>query len=155
MVNPKGSVFRYDLENQSIEAVAFGSLSHPSGIAMTPDCKIIYVAETFRNRILRISIRERPSVSVFKHFQGRLGPTALAVSDSGNLYVARYDFHEYASDGLVSVLNSDGQSLGSFSVPDAPEITDLTFSSEDRSMVYISEFSRKMSFRATVPVEII
>jgi DNA-binding beta-propeller fold protein YncE len=45
--------------------------------------------------------------SVFITFAGRLGPTAIAVSPSGKLYVARYDFSECSKNGVISIVNGE------------------------------------------------
>ena len=53
-----------------------------------------YVAELLANRILRFAARPAGVYhqSVFHQFAGRMGPSALAIDEDGNLYVARYDF---------------------------------------------------------------
>ena len=85
-------------------------LAHPCGIALSLDEDIIYVAETGRNRILRIVAHSSGvyHTSVYYQFSGRFGPTALAVSPDGKLYVARFDFAECNKNGLISVINQEG-----------------------------------------------
>lgn len=52
------------------------------------------MAELLANRIVRFV--QRPAnvyhMSVFYQFSGRMGPSAIAIDEDGNLYVARYDF---------------------------------------------------------------
>lgn len=42
-----------DMQQQSIRSIALRCLSAPTGLAFSQDERIIYVAETGRNRILR------------------------------------------------------------------------------------------------------
>jgi len=52
--NPKGSVFAIDLAVSMLKPIIVGKLAHPSGLALNADENILYVAETYKNRILRI-----------------------------------------------------------------------------------------------------
>lgn len=52
--NPKGSVFAIDLTVSMLKPILVNKLAHPSGIALNADENIIYVAETYKNRVLRI-----------------------------------------------------------------------------------------------------
>jgi len=79
--------------------------------------------------------------SVFYQFAGRFGPTALATSPDGKLYVARYDFTESSKNGLISVLNSDGVVEEELQVSECPEITGLYFSKMQEDILYATESS--------------
>jgi len=94
--SPCGSIFAIDLSVSMLKPVIFGKLAHPSGVALSPSENTLYVCETLKNRVLRVVIHSSGvyHTSVFHQFSGRLGPTAIAVSPSGHLYVARYDFTE-------------------------------------------------------------
>ena len=92
--NPTGSIFAIDLGVSMLKPVIVGKLASPGGIAITADEKAIYVAETSMNRILRV-VNHASGVyhtSVFHQFSGRFGPTAIAVNEQGQIYVARFDF---------------------------------------------------------------
>lgn len=52
--SPNGSVFAIDLSVSMLKPIIDGKLAHPCGIALSNDESMIYVAETGRNRILRI-----------------------------------------------------------------------------------------------------
>ena len=52
--SPCGSVFAIDLSVSMLKPIIDGKLAHPSGLAMSNDESMIYVAETAMNRILRI-----------------------------------------------------------------------------------------------------
>lgn len=47
--NPTGSVFAIDLSVSMLKPVLVGKLAHPSGIALSPDENVLYVAETYMN----------------------------------------------------------------------------------------------------------
>jgi len=81
--------------------------------------------------------------SVFHQFSGRLGPTSIAVSEQGNLYVARFDFAETSKDGLITVLNPDGDVVDDLLVVGMPELTGLWFSivTGKKSNLYATESS--------------
>jgi hypothetical protein len=46
--------------------------------------------------------------SVFHQFQGRFGPTALAVTLTGNIIVSLFEFNFLATSGCIAILNSQG-----------------------------------------------
>lgn len=52
--SPCGSVFAIDLGVSMLKPVIYNKLAYPSGLAMSNDENILYVAETYMNRILRI-----------------------------------------------------------------------------------------------------
>ena len=105
-----GSVFAIDLSVSMLKPIIDSKLAHPCGIALSLDENILYVAETGLNRILRIVCHSSGvyHTSVYHQFSGRFGPTALAMSPDGKLFVARFDFTECSKNGLISVLNSEG-----------------------------------------------
>ena len=107
--SPVGSIFAIDLSVSMLKPVVFGKLAHPCGLALSPSENALFVAETLKNRILRVVIHSTGvyHTSVFHQFSGRLGPTAIAVAPSGQLYVARYDFSECSKNGVISILNSE------------------------------------------------
>ena len=107
--SPGGSVFAIDLSVSMLKPIIDGKLAHPSGIALSNDEneKMIFVSETGLNRVLRIVCHSSGvyHTSVFHQFSGRFGPSALAMSPDGKLYVARFDFTECSKNGLITVLN--------------------------------------------------
>jgi len=143
--NPSGSLFVIDLGVSMLKPILYGCLAHPAGLAMNAKQSILYVAETLKNRILRVVVHSSGvfHTSVFHQFSGRLGPTALAMNSRGNLYVARYDFAESSKNGLITVLNDDGEVLDDLCVADYPEITGLWFSTQanKRDNLYATESS--------------
>lgn len=128
--NPTGSIFAIDLTVSMLKPIVYGKLAHPSGLAMSPSENVLYVAETLNNRILRIVVHSSGVYhsSVFHQFSGRLGPTAIAVDASGSVYVARFDFTECSKDGIITILNDQGEMQEELLVNDCSEITGLFFS---------------------------
>ena len=94
--NPTGSIFAIDLGVSMLKPIVYGKLAHPCGLALSPDEKVLYVAETLMNRVLRVVLHSSGvyHTSTFYQFAGRLGPTAIAVSPTGQIYVARFDYTE-------------------------------------------------------------
>ena len=151
--NPVGSVFAADLDLLVLKPIALKCLAYPSGIAVTKDGKNIYVAETCLNRILRIS-QSPPGVhhlSVFYQFSSRLGPSAVAVSENGFIYVANYDSSEYSRNGLISIVTPEGTLKDTFMVPSGPEITSLQFSKIRPNILYITESTNSTCYRVAIP----
>jgi sugar lactone lactonase YvrE len=153
IANPVGSVFAADLELLVLKPIALKCLAYPSGIAISYDGRNIYVAEMNLNRVLRIA-QNPPGVhhlSVFYQFTSRFGPSAVAVSENGFIYVANYDFSEYSKNGLISILSPEGTFVNSFAVPSAPEITSLQFSKVKSNILYITEATNNTCYKVSIP----
>ena len=126
---PKGSVYHFDLESHTTIPIIDKCLAYPSDIIFEGIIGTGYVAETFTNRILRIT--ENPQgifhTSVFYVFNGRVGPTAITNDDQGNLYVSRFEYQnkDGTINGLISVLNKDGYLIGELELPKMCEITGM------------------------------
>jgi len=141
--NPTGSIYAIDLGVSMLKPIVYGKLAHPCGLALSPNENILYVAETLMNRVLRVVIHSSGvyHTSVFHQFQGRLGPTALAVSPQGQLYVARYDFTEANQNGLISILSESGELEEDLIVHDCAELTGLFFSKVQDDILFATESS--------------
>lgn len=150
--NPKGSVFAVT-STQLLIPLCLSTLAHPCGLALSPDEKNLYVAETGMNRILRFS-QHPPQVfhcSVFHQLSGRFGPTALAVGSAGDLFVAHFDFAENTESGRIVVINPDGEVTGFIATP-GPEITGLTIT-PDQNYLIIAERSSTSLYRHPLTVQ--
>ena len=141
--NPNGSIFAIDLGVSMLKPILYGKLAHPCGLALSPDENVLYVAETLNNRVLRVVLHSSGVyyTSVFHQFTGRLGPTALAVAPDGKLYVARYDFTDVSSNGIISVLDPSGECDEELIVSECSEITGLFFSKVQDEILYATEKS--------------
>lgn len=135
LVSPKGSVFCVEVSDQLLKPLALECLAHPSGVAVSPDGKIVYVAETMKNRILRF-VKQANGVffsSVFFQFSGGFGPTALSYvydpqAKMSYLLAARFDFgspqeageEAHGPQGSIAVLKQTGELVRE--VPGPPEL---------------------------------
>jgi len=145
--NPRGSVFAISSATQLLIPLCLHTLAHPCGLALSPDEKNIYVAETAMNRVLRFS-QHPPGVfhcSVFHQLSGRFGPTALAVRDNGDLFVAPFDFAENTENGKILVLDAEGEVTDRILVP-GPEVTGLCLTPDQRHLL-ITEKSTTSLYR--------
>lgn len=139
-----GSLYIIDLDSNIMRPLLYNCLSFPADVLYDSTRQYVYVAETMANRIIRL-VQHPEGVyhsSVFYQFNGRLGPTALALDEFGNLYVARYDFQvdlETVADGLISVLNSNGCLIGEILLPKLSEITGLHISPKKKENLYVTE----------------
>ncbi|CAD8090801.1 unnamed protein product [Paramecium sonneborni] len=159
--NPIGSVFMVDLDGQEIKptALAYRCLAHPSGLALSHDEKNLFVSETCENRIIRFVLTSSGiyAFSVYHQFSGRFGPTALVISQSDFLYVARFEFsvgNEHDM-GLISVLNPQGQLLENILIPGSPEITGMCFSVIKPTFLYLTDNSNGCNrlLKCMIPLE--
>lgn len=145
--NPRGSVFAVSPSTQLLIPLCLNTLAHPCGLSLSPDEKNIYVAETSMNRVLRFT-QHPPGVfhsSVFLQMAGRFGPTALAVSAAGDLFVAHFDFADNTDTGRIVVINTDGKVTGEIAVP-GPEITGLCMTPDQKYLI-IAERSTTSLYR--------
>ena len=151
--NPIGSVFAADLDLMVLKPLAYRCLAHPSGIAVSNDGKTVFVSETLQNRILRFA--QNPNgvhhASVFHQFTGRLGPTCLAMTANNLLYVARYEFEDYDKTGLIDILNMKGEKENEILIPNAPEISGMSFSRKQGNILWVTEVTTASCYRITLP----
>lgn len=126
---------------QILKPISLGNLAYPSGIAVTPDRKFIYVAETMKNRVLRFF--QHPSGtgvyhgSVFYQMTGGVGPSCLALDANENLYIGQYDVRDCTPDGNVYVVSNTGKLLQIITTT-GPEISGLAIND---NKLYITEKS--------------
>lgn len=153
--NATGSLFVIDLSVSMLKPIIFGKLAHPCGLALGLGENILYVAESLNNRILRVVCHSSGvyHTSVFHQFTGRMGPTALAVSPSGQIYCARFDFKENTKNGLISVLNCEtGMVDEELMLADCAELTGLFFSKVQDDILYATESSTNSLIKIQVNV---
>jgi sugar lactone lactonase YvrE len=86
---PCGSLYHVSITTMALRPILNQCLAAPSAIAVSKDGSVIYVAEAALNRVLRLFRRPDGAYqsTVFVQLAGGVGPTALAVDDSGRLFV--------------------------------------------------------------------
>lgn len=122
---PKGGCFCISgsQDGQILKPLALECLAYPSGLALSPDDKMLYVCETHANRLLRFF--QKPTgvwhFSVFVQFSGGIGPSSVVVESDGTIYVGHYDV---TGPGRISVISSEGKVQRELTISD-PEVTGL------------------------------
>jgi len=149
--NPWGSIFAIDLAESILKKIQLESLACPTGLAVNLAEDVLFVCETWENRVLKVVLSEGGSTekdqyhtSVFKQFSGRFGPTAMAVNHDGLIYVARLDFSHICDYGVITILNEKGKVEDEIILPKLPEITGLYFSKVHENVLYITEGSNNV-----------
>lgn len=145
LADPTGRVFRRRRDGR-VELRAQG-LPYPNGIALSPDCRFVYVALTRANAVLRL-MADAPDVllpmsGIFVHLSGGLGPDGLAVDRHGRLAVAQ------AQAGRVYLLDSFGDLIAIVLTPGGTWTTACAFSS-DASELLIVEAQTGAIYRASL-----
>jgi len=108
---PGPGIFRFEPDGEG-ELWCAATFNFANGVAIAPDGRSLLVAETFANRVVRISIREDGSAGdteVVATLTGFL-PDGLAFDAVGNLYVGCYEpsaILRVALDGAVRALVAD------------------------------------------------
>lgn len=113
-------------------------IRRPNGVALSPDERTLYVANTAGEYVIAYTVAANGSVSGRRDFAKLAGfkqtPTGLssgadgiAVDAAGRVYVA--------SSAGVEVFSSEGAPLGTIALPKQPQ--NLAFGGEDRSKLYV------------------
>lgn len=109
-VRKTGKIF---IVSESREKVLADNLDYPNGLAISPNGRWLYVAESYRNRILRFDVsdvwKSNGNFTVLtdlpKHPSGKDTdnlPDGLAIDNMGNIWVAHYGMgciHQYSPQG--------------------------------------------------------
>jgi gluconolactonase len=114
-------------------------IERPNGIQLSPDEKVLYVANTAGEHVLAFDIAADGSIGKARRFAKLAGwrtldngttssgADGLAVDAQGRLYVA--------SSAGVEVFDAQGQALGVIALPKAPQ--NLAFSGADKKTLHI------------------
>lgn len=129
-VRESGKVFK--VGKDGLHQCIAGDLDYPNGLALSPDQSLLYVAESYQNRILAISLSEetvRP-ISVWTalpaHRSGRAVdnlPDGMATDAEGRVWVAHYGM------GAIRVFSPEGMLLASLDTA-LPLTSNLCFVSD-------------------------
>jgi gluconolactonase len=144
--NPAGGFYRYlpDGELQQIDA----GLAFPNGVAIRPDETYVYLAETYRNRILCYEINSDGTLGPREHFADTAtpsGPDGMAFDVEGNLYVAHFGM------GRVDVFDPVGTLAGVIDLP-AAGVTNCAFGGPANKTLYITEVASHSVYTAELDI---
>jgi gluconolactonase len=108
--NSAGSVYRYSAAGELTRL--HSGLQYPNGLAVAPDQKTLYVAETWTRRVVAFDLARDGTLSKQRLVHQFTTPTVdgLAVDEHGRVWVARLD------NKTVDVLSPAGKLLASYSV---------------------------------------
>jgi DNA-binding beta-propeller fold protein YncE len=109
------------------------------------------VSETGANRVLRFVQRADGAFypSVFKQLSGRRGPTGIACSPDGGVFVAHAEFSECSKTGVVLRLDAEGNEVARFEV-DGADLSGLALS-PDGSFLVVCESAHGSVIRVDLP----
>jgi len=144
--SPKGSLFCINSEG-ILRALSYQCLAQPSDLCLSPNGKVLYVAELFHNRILRF-VESNTGLflsSVFYQFSGAVGPTGIDCDNEGNLFVTRFEHKGLDQPGYLTVLDPKGKLITEISM-NCPEVTGVAYQ-KYTNMVYITEASTNSIFQ--------
>lgn len=134
MANPNGRVFRLRADGR-LEVVLSG-LPGPNGIALDPSGRMLYVALTRSNSILRAPLLPDGRawrVQNFIQLSGGGGPDGIAMDASGGLVVA------HPMMGAVWVFDARGQPCLRINLVHGLQGTNIAFGGSQRRRLYITE----------------
>lgn len=148
--SPTGSLFAITssrTQSSLLKPVSLNTLASPTGLALSPCGKFIFLAEMMTNRIIRY-FQQPEGVyhgSVWYQISGGVGPVALAVDQQGSLYVALYDECSVGV-GRVLVINAQGVHVSTITTMGS-ELSGLVIRG---NILYITERSRGAVYQVTL-----
>lgn len=121
----------------ALQRIAY-DIERPNGIQLSPDEKVLYVANTLGEHVLAYDIAADGSVSGKRHFAKLAGwsktdtgyssgADGLAVDEKGRLYAA--------SNAGIEVFSAGGEALGAIPLPKKPQ--NLAFAGAGKKTLYV------------------
>jgi gluconolactonase len=145
--NPIGGFYRYFPDGR-LEQIDFG-MQFPNGVALNADESAVYLAETWRIRILRYAIAADGTISPPEPW-GMTGeppgPDGMAFDAQGNLYVAHY------GGACVDVFDPSGQRVDEIEIP-GKAVTNCAFGGPNRDILYVTEVSTASIYAIQLDVQ--
>ncbi|TAK94413.1 MAG: SMP-30/gluconolactonase/LRE family protein [Aquabacterium sp.] len=132
----KPTVYRISKQGELKRLIA--DIERPNGIQLSPDEKVLYVANTLGEHLLAYDILPDGSLGARRQFAKLAGWTktdngyssgadGLAVDEAGRVYVA--------TNAGIEVFSSKGEALGQIALPKKPQ--NLAFAGDDKKTLYI------------------
>ena len=124
-------------------------LAFPNGVAIAPDGRAVYLAETWTNRILRYAIgadgRLGPRTE-FVRLADKPGPDGMAFDEAGYLYVAHHNW------GRVEVFSPTGRERDRIALPGEPGggVTNVAFGGRGNRDLVITDVTTASVYRTRV-----
>lgn len=142
---PIGAVYRLGHDG-TLERFGEG-LHFPNGIAIDPQERYVYVAETRRHRIVRWALKNGQVVSKSLEVFATLpptgaGPDGMRFDSKGSLWVAHY------GRGVVK-LDPSGKEVALYTLP-GKGVTNLEFGGTQRQWLFVTETETNALYRATL-----
>jgi gluconolactonase len=130
---PIGGFYRYFPDGR-LEQIDSG-LQFPNGVALNADESAVYLAETYRMRILRYTIGTDGSIGsaeVWGLTGEPAGPDGMAFATDGTLYCAHH------GGGRVDIFSSDGERIDEIAIPGA-SVTNCAFGGPNQDTLFVTE----------------
>jgi len=116
------------------------TFNQPNGVALSPDEKTLYVADSASPITRKFVVATDGTVSGKAKFVDS-GSDGMAIDDSGNVYLT--------NGGMVKVYKPTGEAWGTIAIPEGP--TNCSFGGTDRKTLYISAQKSIYSVALKVP----
>ena len=144
--NPIGGFYRLFPDGR-LEQIDTG-LAFPNGVALDAAETWVYLAETYRNRILRYSINADGSLGpreVWADVSLPPGADGMAFDNNGLLYVAHFN------GGSVDIFAPNGTVVGEIPVP-GKQPTNVAFGGPDNKTLVITEVETHAVYQVKLDV---
>lgn len=130
----------YRVAPNGTPSLVASDLNLPNGIVLSPNEKILYVADNGAGKIFKFDVAADGSTSNKASFVDVSQPDGITINDQGDLFVA-------AQTG-VEVFKADGSSLGKLTVAQQP--SNVAFGGADRKTLFIT--ARTALYKAELSV---
>ena len=126
------------------ESIVAAGLDYPNGLVLSPDNKAIFLAESYKNRILVIRLRD-PGIAEdgYKLFAALPSqqnkndhnlPDGIAMDSKGQLWVAHYGMQ------ALQVISPEGKLIRSVPVP-FPLVSNVTIQKDEKLIIVTGGFA--------------
>lgn len=127
----------YWLDRRSKLHLVADDIGRPNGVALSPDEKTVYVANTAGESLIAFTVKPDGGLADRRNFAklagfkqeanaASSGADGIATDEAGRVYVA--------TNAGIEVFSPQGQALGTIALPKKPQ--NLAFAGKDRSQLY-------------------